>query len=583
MSSLHQSTPFTGFQRLCALLSDEREDFLLLIAYTLVIGLLSLVVPLTAQALVNTIAAGILIQPLVILTLLLLGGLLFVGVLRTLQLVLVELLQRRIFSRIALKLAYHLPRILLLRQQGVYAPELVNRFFDTLTIQKASAKLFLDVPTAVFQILIGLALMGIYSPMFLVFDLLFIGAVLLMFALGRNGVTTSYEESTQKYNVAGWLEDIARCQLTLKMNGLPKIIQERTDELVVDYLHKRQKHFDILMRQSVWNFIIQAVATAGILALGGWLVIQRQLSLGQLVAAELVMVSILGALDKISQEIYLFYDLLTGLSKVGVITDLSIERHDGLMLPEYKGGAKIQCNQLTFAYPGRPEVLKGINLSIESGQRISLVGRNGEGKTTLAYLLSGLYEPTRGIVSMNDHDLRSLNLTDLRQNIALITESSAIFEGTIEENILLSRSNVTASQLQWALKIALLEDELARFPLGIKTPLVSEGLNISLGQRQRIILARAILEKPQLLILDEAFTGIDQYSKLQIMNNLFSPDNGWTILDISHDMHVVLRCEYVYVLAEGQIREHGSIFSLARKPDSALYELFPELEFFLFK
>ncbi|MCA9788898.1 MAG: ABC transporter ATP-binding protein [Cyanobacteria bacterium HKST-UBA05] len=549
---------------------------MLLIAYTMVIGLLFLVVPLTAQALVNTIAAGVLIQPLFVLAFLLLLGLTFAGALRTLQLYLVEMVQRRIFARIALKLAHHIPRVWLHYYQATYGPELVNRFFDTITLQKSVGKLLLEVPTAFFQIIIGLALMAIYSPLLLIFDLFIILALVFLVWLGRNGAITAYEESSKKYGVAGWLEDMARCQLSLKLNGLPNIAESRADQRVIDYLEHREAHFKVLLRQSVFSFAIQALATTGILALGGWLVINQQLSIGQLVAAELVMMSIIAALDKLTQNLDTYYDLLTGLSKVGNLTDMEQERRGGQVMPRGKKGVKIECNNLCFAFPNGHQVLKGLNLTIEPGEQISIVGRNGAGKTTLGYLMTGLLEPSQGLVSLNGYDTRTLDLNTLRKNSALVSESSSIFEGTIEENIVLDR-NVNSKDIQWALEMVLLKRELMSMPKGIKTPLISEGRNISLGQRQRIIIARAILERPQLLVLDEAFTGLDQASKLTILDNLFDQENAWTIVDISHDIHMVLRTQTVHVIQDHHIVETGNIADLTKNKQSAFAELFPSL------
>lgn len=570
----------TPFARLCLLMAEDRSDFVAIIVYVLMTGVLTLAVPLSAQALVNTIAAGIFLQPLVVLTLLVLGCLLFAGALRLLKIALLERMQQRVFARIALRLAERLPRIEQQALSGKYAPELVNRFFDVITIQKALTKLLLDVPSAALNILIGLTLMALYSPYLLAFDLfIVISAIVIIWLFGFGALGTSIRESIEKYRVAQWLEEIGRCQTGFKTSASSNFSTQRADSLVVGYIKARRAHFRILVRQAAAHVLFRAFASAGILAVGGWLVINRQLTLGQLVAANIIVVSVLAALEKIISQLEQFYDLLTAVDKIGHVTDLPLERVDGHALPVGEAGTRVVVRGVRFSYRSDAEVLANLNLDIESGERVSIVGKSGAGKSTLASMLSGVLEPDHGTILLDGMEVRAANLEDLRRVVATVSDADEIFEGTIEENILMGRDYISREALRDALELTRLTDELPTFAAGTKTRLTSEGRNISRGQAQRILVARAIIAEPRLLILDEAFTGIDEADKLAILEALYQPERRWTVIDISHDPEVVMRSERIVVLANGRIVEQDAPQKLAKERGSQFTRLFPTLTF----
>ena len=505
------------------------------------------------------------------------GALFFAGILRLLKLWLLEKLQQRVFARVSLELSEHLPRIQHEALVREYAPQLVNRFFDVITIQKTMSKILFDGPPALLQIFLALLLMSFYSPYLLAFALfLILFSVFVVAVLGIGGLNTSIKESKSKYKVADWLEELARCQNSFKMNAAPAYSIERADKLVISYARSRYDHFRVLFRQALGTYLFQAIASAGVLAIGGWLVINRQMTLGQVVASEIVVVGALEGLEKIIRLLENGFDLLTSLDKVGHLLDMPLERRGGRELPVNPMGAGVSCKKLRFSYDGRQEIVSDLNLTIESGEHVSLVGKSGVGKSTLAMLICGLQEPTHGLVQINGMDVRDANLDSLRRTVGFVTDANEIFAGTIEENILLGRDYISHEDLQWALEFAQLDEELARFPDGLQTQIVSEGRNLSRGQIQRLLIARAVITRPQLLILDEGFTGIDECDKLRILDQLFAPSNRWTIIDISHDPEVVVRAKLVHVMAEGKIVESGVTKKLLQQ-ESELAQLFPTI------
>jgi ABC-type multidrug transport system fused ATPase/permease subunit len=174
-------------------------------------------------------------------------------------------------------------------------------------------------------------------------------------------------------------------------------------------------------------------------------------------------------------------------------------------------------------------------------------------------------------------DVRDVNLESLRRVVGLVSDTNEIFAGTIEENLLLGRDYISHEDLQWALEFTQLSDEIAKFPHGLQTQIITDGRNLSRGQVQRLLIARAILSRPSLLILDEGFTGIDETDKLRILNKLYSKQYPWTIIDISHDPELVMRSEKVFVLAQGKIVESGSPAVLVNQANSEFRKIFPTL------
>ena len=570
--------PTSPYFRLWRMVVEDKQDLFLIFIYSSLGGLLSLAVPLSTQMVVNTIAAGFFLQPITVIAGLVLGGLLFAAILRLLTIWLVELVRQRVFNRIALRIAYRVPRIRHSQLSKEYLPDLVNRFFDVITIQGNFANLLLDVPAATLQILIGLTLMALYSPYLFVFVLIVIGFVLLeVFLLGHDGYKTRSNETSRRYLVAEWLEELGRCETAIKLNKFPAHILEQTDSLVFDYTHARRRHFNVLFRQATGLALFQAFAAAGVLGIGGWLVIERQLALGQLVAAQLLVTQMLPALERLIRHLQTLYELLSALGKIGYVEDLPMERVDGAECAVTAGGASINIQALHVDYGQRTNVINGMNLQLQPGERISLMGPNGSGKTTLAFVLSGLIEPTSGLVAVNGMDVRSINYESLRSIVSLVSDANEIFEGTIETNVTFGRPEISHADMLWALKLVDFEEELVGMRDGLKTQLLSGGRNLSRGQTQKLLIARAIVQKPQLLILDEAFTGIEERSKMQILDRLFAESMPWTIIDISQDADTIFHSSKMVFLRDGKVVESGSLRELLARSGSQLELLFPKL------
>lgn len=566
------------YARLGQMIFEDRFDLFLITVYTFFTGLFSLAIPLATQIIVNMMAAGVFLQPLMVIAISVLGALSFVAFLRLLTLWLVEQIRQRTFARVALRLAYRVPRIKHSALSNEYLPELVNRFFDTITVQSGWFGFLLDAPAAALQVIVGLTLLAFYSPWLLLFDLAVIVFFLLeVFVFGFGGFRTRSAETTQRFRIAEFLEELARCAPGIKVNGTPPHLVTHVDKLLVEYVNLRRKHFNVLFRQATALFFFQALASAGMLGIGGALVVNRQLTMGQLVASLLIVNMVLPALERLVRNMQNVFELLSALGKIGYVEDLPLERRGGVELPRSSQGARVDIRGLSFAYQEGKEVLQGVDLSLAAGERISLFGPNGSGKTTLAAILAGLIDPGGGIVQVNGIDVRDADLNSLRKVVTLMSDDNEIFPGTVIDNITLGREDVSHMDVLWALDIVSFNDDLVSLPDGLKTELEAYGRNLSRGQIQKLLLARSIVKRPQLLIFDEAFTAIEEKTKLQILDRLYSEDLNWTIIDISHDADSIMRSDRIVLLFDGKVVESGTTRELLKRINGSLEQLFPQL------
>jgi len=538
----HQISPLA---RLWSLLKTERRDLILVVIYAIGVGIFSLATPLTAMAVVNTAAMSTLYQQLIVFCAVLFISLGLGAFLRALKTVIVEYLQQRVFVRVVGDLAYRLPRVDVRAFDREHGPELVNRFFDVLTVQKAGATLLLDGVSIVLQTLIGLILLAVYHQLLLGFDLLLIaGLIVLVFVLGRGGVATSIRESRAKYAVAGWLQELARHPTAFKVDGGRTLALERADRLTQRYLETRQDHFRVVFRQFCFALGLQVAASTALLGLGGLLVIREQLTLGQLVAAEIVVTLVVASFSKLGKQLESYYDLLSAAEKLGHLIDLPLERSGKVALPESSKPAAVRVRNLTFDYDdhaARP-ILDDFNLSLAPGERVAIMGPNGAGKSTLIDLIFGLRRPRHGHVEIDDFDVRDLSLNSLRDHVAVV-KGVEVFEGTVLDNVSMGRSEVGVAEVREALKAVGLLDAVLKFPEGLATPLGTGGQTLSLGQVVRLMLARALAGRPRLLVLDETLDNIGSHIRETVLNAVLRPDRPWTLLVVTHDNEVARLCD----------------------------------------
>jgi len=537
------------FRRLVGLLRPEVRDLWIVLLFAVGVGVFTLATPIVAMAVVNTAALGTLLQQLLVLCLALFVALAFAGVLQFLQTIVVEYIQRRLFVRVAADLAYRLPRVDLRAFDQQHGPELVNRFFDVLTVQKAAATLLLDGVTIALQVIIGLLLLGYYHVYLLGFDLVLLASLAFLFlGLGWGAVQTAIRESVAKFAVAGWMEEVARHPVAFKLAGGPRLASEKTDALTREYLLARSAHFRVLMRQFGFALFLQAAANVALLALGGYLVVEGKLTLGELVAAEIVVTLVVATFTKLGKQLEAYYDLLAAVDKLGYLVDLPLERSGGVAHQSRSMGASVAVNDVGFVYEGlHRKVLSHLSFKLDPGERVALVGPSGAGKSTLVDVLFGLRSPQQGWVEIDGADLRELRLDTLREHIAVV-KGVEIIEASILANIRMGREDVTLPDVRDALRKVGLLRTVMDFPRGLSTPLGTGGSPLSLGQANRLMLARAIVGQPRLLILDEALDHMDSDIRGTVLPAILGRDALWTLLVVTHSDEVAKLCDRIVTL-----------------------------------
>lgn len=540
--------PQYPLSRLIDLVRPEKKDLWVVLIFSLIVGVLALATPIAVEALVNTVAFGRYLQPVVVLALMLLTFLGFAAGMRASIAFVVEIFQRRLFIRVIEDLAYRLPRIEQEQFDHKYGPETVNRFFDIATVQKTASALLLDGISIVLQTVIGMAVLGFYHPFLLGFDVLLLASIgFIVFVLGRGAVPTAVKESKAKYAVAAWLQELARHPTAFKLHSGNQFALDRADQLAIAWLDRRRVHFRVVIRQILFALGLQAVAATALLGLGGWLVILGELTLGQLVAAELIVMMIVGSFAKLGKHMESFYDLLASTDKLGQLFDLRIEPHDKLFHLREGQPAALGIYDAEYKYESSVGLAK-VRFDVQPGESVALVGPPGSGKSTMLDLLCGLRSPTAGRIELDNIDLRELRPDSLREHLAM-ARGVEIFAGTIEENVHLNRPDIRADDVRDALDMVGLLDEVLQSPNGLNTQLVTHGAPLSHSQAVRLMLARAIVARPRLLLIDGALDSLPDDMLESLLARLDGERNPWTLIVVSGRRQVIESCERVVHLA----------------------------------
>jgi ABC-type bacteriocin/lantibiotic exporter with double-glycine peptidase domain len=457
--------------------------------------------------------------------------------------------------RSSFEFSYRLPKIEFEELYNKYAPELANRFFDTLTIQKGVSKLLIDFSSALLQITFGIILLSLYHPFFIFFGMFLFILLYVIFKFSYNtGLSTSLKESNYKYKVVSWLQEIARNNFSFRKNINFDYALTKNDLLVSEYLNYREKHFGIIKRQYIQLIAFKIIITAGLLLIGGYLVLNQQMNIGQFVAAEIIILLVINSVEKIIIGLETLYDVLTAVEKIGQITDLKIENTTDVPNEICYSNITLEVEKLNYKFQDSNNfVLNTINFKLEPSEKIIIKGNNGSGKTTLIRILSGLLQPTSGTFFINDDTYRKINLDQYRSQISVIISGETPFEGTILENITFNNPNISQEDLKWAIDSVQLGEYIKSLPKGLDTKIYPEGKQLSSSNAQKILLARSIITKPKILFLEEPFDKMDDITANELIDFITDSNQKWALVITSKNPYWEKKCTRIIIMQEGEI------------------------------
>ena len=561
--------PRTPLDRTLALFARERREILTVFFYATLSGGLSLILPLAVGGIVQIVQGRLYLQPVIVLISFVVFGTIVAGVLQIGILKVVERIQQRVFARMALEFAFRIPRLRYATSLESNLPEQMNRLFEAIAIQKGVQKLLLDVPTALLTIVFSLLLLTLYSPWFSVFAIAVSAALWFVIRWsGPEGLATSIVESKYKYKAVHWLGEIARAFHAFKYAGDSTLPVERMDDVVTGYLKYRRKHFAVLVKQTIALIGFKTFITAAVLIIGATLVQTNRLLLGQFVAAEVVIVTVLAGIEKLITSLATVYDVLTSVDKSGHVADLPLEARGGLAPVHAPGvGVAIVTKDLRYRYPSaRSASVNGITVQIEPGERVAIMGSDGSGQSTLLKLLGGLIDDYDGTIRFDGVTLRDLDRPALRSRIGQMLSWSDLFDGTVEENVSVGRRHITPLDVREALDDLALTDEIQQLPQGIQTELTNGGRTLSTHLARKLLVAQSMVGRPRLIVLDDFFQNLDAASRTLIIKLLTDRSRPWTVIAISHDPQLLAAFDRVLLVDQGQIVREGSFSVLHEDP-----------------
>lgn len=548
-----ESKKLSTLQKFLDILRYEKTEISSIYFYAILYGLVQLSVPIGVQSIISFVLSNSVSASLVLLVILVIVGVFVAGLLQVNQMKVIEKIEQQLFVRYAFKYAEAVPKMRLKDVDGYYLPELVNRFFDTISLQKGVAKLLLDIPAATLQILFGLILLAFYHPAFIFFGILLVLVLYLILRItGNRGLETSMEESNYKYRVAGYLQELARGVTTFKFAANSNMPISNTDKYVSGYLRSRTAHFKILLLQ-YWTLIaFKIMITASMLIVGVYLLLNQQLNIGQFIAAEIVILSIISSVEKLITNLDKVYDALTSVEKLHKVTEKPNE-HNGSMTYMPDTGMEIKLDHLSFSYTGSKQILNGITAHIGKGEKICVRGRNGSGKSTLLKLLGALHEDYEGSLSSNGIQYSAYNKSSLRSNIGVLLESQDIIEGTVKDNICMGNDSISYIELTTLANIVGLSSFVDSLKDGFDHQLQTAGQRLSTKVVRKILLMRALIHRPPLILMEEPWLVLEEGDAERVKNYLLRGIEGSTVIIVTDDTSCDNLFDQIIVLEKGKV------------------------------
>lgn len=533
-----------GFLSLLRLvLIPERSFYALVIVYGLGISLLTLALPVSVQSLISTVANTALLNPVVILSVMLLVLLVFSGALNTLQYYTLELFERRFYARITADIALRNIYAQYSQFESVNRAELINRYFEIMIIQKNVPLLLTGAFSLGLQSLVGITIVSFYHPLLLLFNVMLVTSIFVVWKIwGGRALQRAMTVSKAKYSTARWLEELARANHFFKSEQHILYALDRTEAVTADYIKARKGLFSATVAQNIGFLSIYALASGALLGLGGWLVIRNQLTLGQLVAAELILSAILFGLSKLASQLTLLYELYASMEKISHFYKIPQE--------DTNGRDELDDQPLAVSIDGIEHRFRGrlfkLDFALPAGSKTLAVTTSNTLEKLVLDMIQGHQDPTQGHIMIGSKDLQDYDLHKLRDRV-IVLNNALLIEGTIEEYLRFASPKASRADIHAMLRLVDLEEAVAHLPRGLETQVTPHGYPLSLSEVLRLKLAAALLAKPSLLVLNELYDILNYAQRRQIFGYLRGL-TGLTLLYFSNRKDI--RDFDLYVLME---------------------------------
>lgn len=513
--------------RVWSLLKPDKIDIRNSYIFAIFSGLLSLGLPLGIQMIINFIQLGQLSASWFLLVGLVVSAIGLSGLMNILQLKIAENLQQRIFTRSAFEFAFRLPKMKVEALRNFYNPELSSRFFDTLTIQKAISKLLIDFMAASLQILFGLGLLAFYHSFFIFFGftLLLILFILIRFT-SKDGYSTSLKESSVKYKIASWLNVINVAHTSFRTANTDFQLN-RTDTLLNEYLDERKKHFKILMKQYQFLILFKVLITLCLLIVGGILVLNQQMNIGQFVAAEIIIVLVLSSVEKIILNLDLVYDVLTAIEKIGQVTDLPLEEDTSTNeLPQKSSGLEITVKDLDYTTNQfNQPILKNVSFTVLPNEKVSLIVDSSISSNALFMIILGMYKEYEGAILIDRIPVENLNANSVRNSIGTLLMQDKIIYGTFKENLLFGNKDIPFSKVIEVSEQLGMTDYVETIVNKYEGKLNPESYLVPTEIKKKMIMARSLIRNPRILLLEEPTSEMSALEQKRVTDYIFATEN----------------------------------------------------------
>lgn len=548
-----------------SILGPEKNYYGLALIYGVGVAFLSLALPVSVQMLINTVVNTGLTTPLVVLSLSLLVLLVASGLLNALRIHLMDLFSRRIYARlvaeVALRAVYAVNPFFDDQNKG----SLFNRYFDIMIVQRVVPYLLVGGFTILLQGAVGFLLVSVYHPMFLVFNLLVIALIWLIWLIwGGAAIRSAVQVSHKKHAAAAWLEGLGASNGFFKSERHIDHALTRSDEVTGEYMAAHVHHFHNYFSQTVCFLILYAVASASLLGLGGWLVIAGELTLGQLVAAELVLSVVFYGLSQLGTYLHYFYELCGALDELALF--YAVEQEDrqyggesftgsaDIVFAQAKGGAHGQTATLDFAIPHGARVLAAAEVHSIQREFNNFLKRHSR--------------PVGGYVTLGGQDIQNIQVHELRQRVIVLARPNMI-EMTLREYLRLSAGDATSTEILHALALVGLEDSIAQLELGLDTRMAVTGWPLSISETMQLKLAAAVIAKPKVLVLGQVFDTMTDANLRRSLDHL-QQQSETTVVYFTNKPRELGSTHYLYLGRSDQVLTNSLAEFVAVGADAGL-------------